>query len=59
VDGQAFPRLLAVAENLWSPSQGKDYAEFAPRTASYRDRLARMGITPGPDRIEAPPKQTG
>jgi hexosaminidase len=52
VAAQAFPRLLAVAENLWSTPEGKDYAEFQARTAAYRDRLERMGITPGADHEE-------
>ena len=56
VDSQTFPRLLAVAENLWSPAGGRDYAEFQARVSAHRDRLSRMGITPGPDRIEEAPK---
>ena len=45
---QMFPRLAAVAERLWSPAGG-DYAEFRARALGLADRLAFLGLTPGPE----------
>ncbi|MFT4224783.1 beta-N-acetylhexosaminidase [Micropruina sp.] len=41
----AFPRLCALAENLWSPAETRDYADFARRleTAHFA-RLSAMGL---------------
>ncbi|MEI7633630.1 MAG: beta-N-acetylhexosaminidase [bacterium] len=47
VDAQIFPRLLALAEAVWSPREGKDYADFARRVARHEARLARMGVKYG------------
>ena len=41
----AFPRLCALAENLWSPSQARDYPDFVRRlTDSHFARLDAMGV---------------
>ena len=49
VDTQVFPRMLAVAENLWTApaAADKDVAELACRIAAHGDRLDRMGVTYG------------
>jgi hexosaminidase len=52
VDAQTYPRLLALAENLWSPREGKDFADFQRRVTEMDDRLERMGISPGPDHLD-------
>lgn len=41
-----YPRLLAVAENLWSEDRAGDAAEFEARfRAGFAARLRRMGVT--------------
>jgi hexosaminidase len=40
----AFPRLSALAEITWSPRDGKDFADFARRLATHRQRLDASGI---------------
>lgn len=41
----AFPRLCALAENLWSPAESRDYADFARRLeTSHFARLSAMGL---------------
>ena len=47
-----YPRLLAVAENLWSEDRAGDAAEFEARyRAGFAARLRRMGV---PDDEAAP-----
>ncbi len=48
---QAFPRLLAVAERLWSKDEGRDWTEFHARALAQADRLSYLGLTPGPEQI--------
>lgn len=43
-----FPRVLAIAENLWSPAEGKAFAEFYGRVKAHYPRLERMGVNYGP-----------
>ncbi len=40
----AFPRLLAVAENAWSPAEGKNWPGFADRLNRQLPLLAQRGI---------------
>ena len=40
----AYPRGCALAEALWSPAQGKDFAAFGDRLATHVQRLAAMGV---------------
>jgi len=40
VEYMLFPRLSALAEVLWSPPQGRDYAEFQSRLATQYKRYA-------------------
>ena len=44
VEYQVFPRLLALAEVVWSPKASRDWGRFAPRLASNIDRLERLGV---------------
>lgn len=39
VEYMAFPRLSALAEVLWSPAAGKDYAGFLTRLHTHMERL--------------------
>ncbi|WP_276165992.1 family 20 glycosylhydrolase [Zobellia alginiliquefaciens] len=41
---QAFPRMLAVAENGWAPKEGKDFATFNTRVEKQYDRLDVLGV---------------
>lgn len=47
-DAWAFPRLLAVAEVLWAPAEGKKYEEFAARVGWHEPRMKAIGIKYGP-----------
>ncbi len=40
----AFPRALALAEVVWSPKEGRSFAEFAQRLDSALRRLDAMGV---------------
>ncbi len=47
VDYQAFPRLAAFAETVWStlPAPGRrDYADFERRMAAHYPRLEALGV---------------
>lgn len=55
MERRLYPRLLAVAETLWSGSQRADFADFSARLASdHAARLHRLGV---PDE-DALPKDT-
>lgn len=41
----AFPRIAAIAEIAWSPVEGRDWNEFAPRLAAFGSLLDAEGIT--------------
>jgi hexosaminidase len=48
-DLQAFPRIVALAEVLWSPAE-RDYDDFKARLdAGHYARLRAMGVRPGPE----------
>jgi hexosaminidase len=48
-DLQAFPRLLALAEVLWSPAE-REYRDFKARLDAHQyARLRAMGVRPGPE----------
>ena len=47
VDGKLFPRMLALAERLWSPKTARNFAEFESRTWKQSDRLRTMGVQVG------------
>jgi len=47
VGGKVFPRLLAMAERLWSPADRRDFAEFRGRVREYYSRLAALQVRYG------------
>ncbi len=47
VDGKLFPRMLALAERLWSPEKNRDFDDFARRAGRQSDRLRVMGVKVG------------
>ncbi|MFO7767868.1 MAG: family 20 glycosylhydrolase [bacterium] len=55
VDRRMFPRLLAGAEVLWSPEEGRDYSLFLRRVSRFYPRLHALGVDAlvPPPRIEA------
>jgi hexosaminidase len=44
VEYMAFPRLTALAEVAWTPSDQKSYQDFLRRLASYEQRLKALGV---------------
>ncbi|MDV7139175.1 family 20 glycosylhydrolase [Maribacter sp. TH_r10] len=41
---QAFPRMIAVAENAWAPKKSKDFMAFNTRVEKQYPRLEEMGV---------------
>ncbi len=48
IETKIWPRLLAVAERLWSPADRRDYEEFRERWRRHRHRLTALGVDYGP-----------
>ena len=46
VDYMAFPRLVALAETVWSPPAAKNYSDFTHRLMPHMARLKALGIKP-------------
>ena len=44
VEYMAFPRMLAMAENVWSTPENKNYADFTRRLAAHLPRLDKQGV---------------
>jgi hexosaminidase len=44
VEYMAFPRLCALAEVVWSPKEGKDYAAFLERLDVHLQRLRVLDV---------------
>lgn len=45
IDYMVFPRLVAFAEAVWSPSEGRDYDDFERRMREeHYARLGAMGV---------------
>ncbi|WP_027126687.1 glycoside hydrolase family 20 protein [Gelidibacter mesophilus] len=40
----AFPRILAMSEVLWSPSENKNYPDFVSRVENFHQRLEALNI---------------
>lgn len=40
----AFPRLVALAEAVWTPAERKDYATFVTRLDVHKERLRGLGV---------------
>ncbi|MDX9758673.1 MAG: family 20 glycosylhydrolase [Bacteroidota bacterium] len=51
VDGKIFPRILAMAEVLWTPVRQREYSAFHRRVDAFYPRLDSLGIRYG---FEAP-----
>ena len=49
VDTKVFPRLMAMAECLWSPEECRDFTDFLSRTQVHNDRLRALGVECGPE----------
>ncbi|MEO1255783.1 MAG: beta-N-acetylhexosaminidase, partial [Bacteroidota bacterium] len=47
VDSKVFPRILAMAEVLWSGAEGKDYEGFRERVVKHYKMLDQLGVTYG------------
>jgi hexosaminidase len=47
IDGKLFPRILAIAERLWSPAAVRDFGEFQARVWKQADRLRQVGVQVG------------
>ena len=44
VEYMAFPRLTALAEVVWSPKEGRDYADFVKRLELHLPRLQALDV---------------
>ena len=44
VEYQAFPRMAALSEVVWSPKELRDYAGFLRRLAAHQDRLRILDV---------------
>lgn len=49
VDYMMFPRMLAMAEVLWSQPAGRNYDEFYQRVQQHYPRLDYLGVQYGPE----------
>lgn len=47
IDGKLFPRILAIAERLWSPEIARNFEEFQRRVWRQVERLAVEGVQAG------------
>jgi hexosaminidase len=44
VEYMAWPRLIALAEVLWSPGEARNWADFQKRLATHLERLAILDV---------------
>ncbi len=44
IDTGLFPRVLAIAEVLWSPAEARDFRRFKRRVGQYRPVLKEKGV---------------
>ncbi|MFT5972988.1 MAG: hexosaminidase [Cryomorphaceae bacterium] len=51
LDSRVFPRLLAMAEVLWSDSASLDYPEFAERVQTHYPLLEKHGVQYGKESV--------
>ena len=49
IDSKMFPRILAMAEVLWSSPLNRDYKEFNGRVQNHYFRLDDLGVLYGPE----------
>lgn len=52
VESKIYPRILAMSEVLWSPTERRDWDSFHARVRRYYERLDSLGVDYG---YEAPP----
>jgi hexosaminidase len=50
IDGQIFPRLIALSEALWTPAEIKDFNDFHARLPAHYKRLDAMAVEYGPEK---------
>jgi len=55
VEFRAFPRLSALAEVAWSPTEKKNFADFQVRLGALLARLDRLGVNYRRPRVGAVP----
>jgi hexosaminidase len=51
IDSKVFPRILAMAEVLWTSDSTKDFKEFRKRMKIHLKRLDKLGVTYGPETV--------
>lgn len=51
LDNRVFPRLLAMAEVLWSDSSARHFPEFEKRIQSHYPILEKYGVKYGPEAV--------
>jgi len=44
VEREGFPRLAAFSEAVWSPTEVRDYADFAARLTTHVERLSALDV---------------
>ena len=44
IDGKVFPRILAMAEVLWSPRENRDFTEFQQRVSGHYNTLEAYDV---------------
>jgi hexosaminidase len=44
VEYQAFPRMAALSEVVWSPKDAKDFTGFLKRLAVHQERLRILDV---------------
>lgn len=49
VEYMAWPRLTALAEVVWSPREGKDFADFQKRLKTQAKRFEVLGVNARPE----------
>lgn len=49
VDSKVFPRILAMAEVLWTANPDRNFDEFFRRVSDHYKRLDYLGVQYGPD----------
>jgi hexosaminidase len=58
VDGQLFPRLLALAERAWVPADRRDWEDYHQRARKHLPRLKQFGVAFHPGDLDEPPAET-
>lgn len=53
IDSKVFPRILAMAEVLWSPAERRDFAAFKQRVNREYPRLDALGVEYGMETVPA------